>query len=414
MIAEWRTGAGSFNQLQILRLLRSQAGISRADLVSQTGLGKATVSNIIARLIADGVLFEGGPEPRTKGIGRRPVQLYLNNDFRLAIGVELTGFECVAVLTDLSSQPLQTFRRPTHATAVEAAVDTVAQAVSELSQGHDASKILGVGVGVAGLIDVDRRTVIQAVNLGWSGVPLADLLEARLGKPVQVVRRQHAGALGEFWYGAGRGKSTLLYVSLGVGIGMGLVLRGELHEGANGNAGEIGHLTIEPNGQRCNCGNFGCLEALAGTPAVAARARARLKEGAGSDPLLLRWTNGLVEAITAQMVFAAAQQGDGLALEVVNELAETVGIGLAGVINLFNPDMIVIGGAVNELGDVFLGPLRETVRRRALSTPVNAVEIVNSSLGHTAGAIGAATLVLDRFFSLSAANAYLPMKEGIP
>jgi predicted NBD/HSP70 family sugar kinase len=211
------------------------------------------------------------------------------------------------------------------------------------------------------------------------------------------VKRQNAGAVGEHWHGAGKGHDNLLYVSVNVGIGSGIILHGELYDGANGSAGEIGHATIVPDGYRCKCGNSGCLETVASTAAIAVRAREKVREC--SESLLLEWSKDTLQSITSSMVIKAADQGDPLAIEVVQEAACYLGIAIANTINLFNPSLVIIGGEMLKLGDLFLDPVREQVHRRAFSIPLAAVEVVPSSLRYQAAAIGAATLVIDRFFA---------------
>jgi N-acetylglucosamine repressor len=393
------TSIKEINQLRILNLLRLQPGISRSEIVRLTGLSKATVSTIITEFIADGLVYEDGAAMQIASAGRRPVKLRLNGQIRLAIGVELTGSECVAVLTDLYSDPLSVIRHPMSDTSVDRSLELIAQSVQQLLRGHEISRLLGVGVGVPGPVDAMRQHVIQAENIGWFDVPFGALLHERIGKPVTVVKRQNAGALGEHWYGVGKPYSSLLYISVGVGIGCGIIVDGKLYEGANGSAGEIGHITVVPDGYRCRCGNVGCLETVASCRAIAVRAREKTK--ACRATLLAKWTKGVLQSITSDMVIEAAVQGDALAVEVVREAASYLGIAVANVINLFNPSLVIVGGELLELGDLYLDPLNEAVQRRAFSIPLSAAKIVPSSLGHSAAAIGAATLIIDQSFTLA-------------
>lgn len=387
------------NQLRILNLLRLQPGISRAEIVNQTGLSKATVSTIVADLINDELVYEDGFGVQMASAGRRPVKLKLNGQIRLAIGIELTGSECVAALTDLYSDPLRVARYPMAESSVDTSINFIVQAVTELLEGYDPSRLLGVEVGVPGPVDDIRQRVVQAENIGWFDVPLGPLLTERLGKPVTVVKRQNAGAVGEYWHGIGKGRANLLYISVSVGIGCGIIVGGELYEGTNGSAGEIGHITIVPDGHRCRCGNFGCLETLTSSSAIAVRAREKAKEH--PESLLVEWSKGVLQSITSRTVIEAAGRGDPLAVEVIREAGNYLGIAIANVINLFNPSLVIIGGEMLELGDLFLDPVRESVQRRSFSIPLSAVEVVPSSLGHYAAAVGAAALVIDRFFTLA-------------
>jgi glucokinase-like ROK family protein len=393
------TSIKEINQFRVLNLLRLRPGISRTQIVSQTGLSKATVSTLVSELISEGIVCEDGIGVQFASAGRRPVKLKLNQQVHLAVGVELTGSECVATLTDLYSDPLNVVRCPMADSSVETSVDRIAQSVNQLLDEDDWARLLGVGIGVPGPVDADRQRVIQAENIGWFDVPLGPMLTERIGKPVTVVKRQNAGALGEYWHGIGKDQANLLYVSVGVGIGCGIIVGGKLFEGINGSAGEIGHITVVPDGYRCKCGNFGCLETLASSPAIAVRAREKAKEG--QETLLTDWTNGVLQSVTSHLVIKAANEGDALAIEVIQEAAGYLGIAIANAINLYNPSMVIVGGEMLELGDLFVDPLRDVIRRRSFSIPLAAVEIVPSSLGYRAAAIGAATLVIDEFFTLA-------------
>lgn len=385
------------HQRLVLKLLRSRPGISRSELMRRTGLSKATVSQIVSRLIEKNILREDGVAAQVDTVGRPPVRLSLNGEFRFAIGVELTGFDCVAALLDLYSTPLHIARLPLPDRSVETAVVTIERIVDELLTGCDRTRLLGIGVGVPGMVAVDQQTVVLAVNLGWFDVPLGALVRDRLQMDTIVVKRQAAGALGEYWHGIGRRKAVLMYVSIGSGIGSGILMHGRLFSGAIGSAGEIGHVTIVPDGPRCQCGNYGCLEAVASCPAMLARAKEKVKEAASSR--LHVDSRGVVEAITSEMLFAAAQAGDPVAVDVIQEAAGYVGLALADAVNMFNPAMIIVGGDVAALGEQFLTPVREVVRRRALSAPAGILTICSSTLGEQAASIGAGSLVIDRFFS---------------
>ncbi len=400
MILDQPVSIKEINQLRILNLLRLQPGISRAEIVKQTGLGKATVSTIVSEFIHDKMICEVGAGVQLSSAGRRPIRLELNEQIGLAVGVELTGSECVAVITDLYADPLRIVRHPMAESSVDTALDLITRSIHQLLDGYDAERLLGAGVGVPGPVDAERQRVLQAENIGWFDGALGPMLQERIGKPVMVVKRQNAGALGEYWHGIGKGQSNLLYISVGVGIGCGVIIRGQLYEGANGSAGEVGHITLVPDdGYRCRCGNLGCLETLASNAAIAVRAREMAK--AGRETLLVERSKGVLQSITSTMVFEAAAQGDALAVEIVREAAYYLGIAIANAINLYNPSMIVVGGDIVELGDLFWTPLRESVRRRSFSISMAAVEVVPGFLGYRAAAIGAATLVIDRFFTLA-------------
>ncbi len=243
----------------------------------------------------------------------------------------------------------------------------------------------GVGIGSPGPLDRKTGTVISTPNLGWRNFPLRDLVQNAVGLPATLDNDANAATYGEWWQGAGRNVNTLVGVTLGTGIGGGIVLNGELYHGAADAAAEIGHMTIDSTGRKCKCGNYGCLEAYASGPAIAARAVEGLESGIGS---MLPELAGDLQDITAETVFEAVVQGDPYATEVINDTAKFLGVGLANLINILNPEMLVIFGGVSRAGDHLFLPLRAEVRRRAFRVAEQACRIVPSELGGKAGVIG--------------------------
>ena len=247
---------------------------------------------------------------------------------------------------------------------------------------------LGIGVGAPGPLDREKGIVIVAPNLGWRDFPLRERIQSRLGLPVTLDNDANCATVGEWWLGAARGGRNVVGITIGTGIGGGLIINGELYHGASDVAGEIGHTTIDVNGRHCKCGNYGCLEAYASGPAIATRAReALVREDTAS--MLPSMVDGQLERITAELVYDAAKKGDGLANEIVRDTARYLGAGIATLLNVINPDTVVIAGGVTRAGEALLGPLRAEVRRRAFSPAVKACRIVPAELPGTAGVIGA-------------------------
>jgi len=306
---------------------------------------------------------------------------------------------------NLCGNPVETRQLVVPDLSIGTAVDLVDKVVRDFVERCPRDRVLGVGIGVPGPVDHSHSRVIQAVNLGWVDVPLAAMVEEKTNLPTTVLKRQNAGALGEYWYGVGKPRDAVLFVSVGIGIGSGIVIGGKLYQGVSGYSGEIGHMTVVPNGDRCNCGNYGCLETVASASALALRARQRIRDG--EDSLLLERTKGLLDTITPGMVLDAAKSGDHLASEVVTEAAVFLGIAIANAINLMNPSIVVLGGEILNESDLFIQPIRETVRRRACTPCSIGIEIVPARWGVLAAAVGAAALVIDGFF-MGAENAMLP------
>jgi glucokinase len=272
---------------------------------------------------------------------------------------------------------------------VDRIVGLIRDSMDEVVATHDGSldDFAGVGIGSPGPLDRSTGTVINTPNLGWRNFPLRDLIANAVGLPATLDNDANCATYGEWWLGAGRDVDTLVGLTLGTGIGGGIVLNGEIFHGASDAAGEIGHMTIEANGRKCKCGNYGCLEAYASGPAIALRAVEGLE--AGMESLLPALVDGRLEDITAATVYEAVVLGDPYANEVMRETAKLLGAGIANMINVLNPEMVVIAGGVTRAGEHLFGPLRAEVRRRAFRSAQEACEIVSAQLPGTAGVVGA-------------------------
>ncbi|MBI3084011.1 MAG: ROK family protein [Candidatus Omnitrophica bacterium] len=269
---------------------------------------------------------------------------------------------------------------------VSATVTSLARAV-----GIAPSQLRGVCVGAAGPVDAERGLVHFLVNVpGWREVPLAERLQRRLRCRCLVENDVNLFALGEWRFGAGQRARQLVCLTLGTGVGGGLLFDGELYRGASGAAGELGHMAIDPRGRRCGCGARGCLEAQVGTAAILSLGRRAIRRGAGPLRTLARQANG---RLTPALIAQAARQGDPAAREIWMEVGRSLGVGLANVINLLNPDRVVIGGGVSKAWGLFSPTLIETVRAQAMGISAGAARIVRARLGDRAGIVGAAVLV---------------------
>lgn len=260
-----------------------------------------------------------------------------------------------------------------------------------LSQhGGTEADFAGVGIGSPGPLDRVTGTVINTPNLGWRNFPLRDLVANGVGLPATLDNDANCATYGEWWLGAGRNVDTLVGLTLGTGIGGGIVLNGEIFHGVSDAAGEIGHMSIDSTGRKCKCGNYGCLEAYASGPAIALRAVEGLESGIES--LLPALVDGRLDEITAATVYEAVVLGDPFANEVMRETAKFLGAGVANIINILNPEMVVISGGVTRAGDHLFVPLRAEVRRRSFKVSQEACQIVPATLPGLAGVIGAAAV----------------------
>ena len=258
--------------------------------------------------------------------------------------------------------------------------------IAQIRQELPGAEILGVGVGAPGPLDTKSGVVLLTPNLGWVNLPLRQIIHDRLGLPASLDNDANCAVLGEWWVGAARGSRHAIGITIGTGIGGGIILDGRLYHGASDVAGEIGHTTIDIEGRRCKCGNYGCLEAYASGPDIALRAIEAIE--AGAETRLPSYVGGDMTRITAQTVYEAAHDGDELALEVVNDTAKFLGVGVANLLNIFNPEVVVICGGVTLAGDHLFVPLRREMARRAFKPAVAACRIVPGELVGQPGCTG--------------------------
>jgi glucokinase len=314
---------------------------------------------------------------------------------RLIAGVDLGGTNIVVgmvtedgrSLYGLQSQPTPVSDGPD---AVIARIATMVQDAVKASRAAVTGKVevLGVGIGAPGPLDTARGIVHLAPNLGWRNVPLRDRVSAATGYPAALDNDANCAVFGEWWRGAAQGARIVVGITIGTGVGGGIVIDGRLFHGASDAAGEIGHTTIDSTGRRCKCGNYGCLEAYASGPAIASRAVEGIESGQQSG--IGRLVHGDLTKVTAQTVYEAARDGDAFALEVVKDTARFLGTGVANLVNIINPEVVVVCGGVTLAGDHLFEPLRGEVKRRAFKPAADACRIVPGALTGTAGVYGAA------------------------
>ena len=303
-------------------------------------------------------------------------------------GTEAHGIRSIATQSDIGAEGV-----------VDRIISIIEGVIQDTIKETGASKddFLGIGMGAPGPLDREKGIVVVAPNLGWRNFPLRERVTSRLKLPVSIDNDANCATVGEWWLGAARGGVNVVGITIGTGIGGGLILDGKLYHGSSDVAGEIGHTTIDVNGRYCKCGNYGCLEAYASGPAIATRAReALIREDTAS--MLPAMVDGQLDKITAEIVYDAAKKGDGLANEIVRDTARYLGAGIATLLNVVNPDVVVIAGSVTRAGEALFAPLRTEVRRRAFSPAVEACRIVPAELPGTAGVVGAvATFKMDTY-----------------
>jgi len=320
-----------------------------------------------------------------------------NEERKLILGLDIGGTKIATALATAQGEIRARGYSPTLAQdGPEAVTNSILAAIDETmcSGKIESSQLLGIGLAVAGAIDSDSGRVIFSPNIpGWYEVSLGELIEQRFGVPTYLGNDANLAALGEWCFGVKKSVANLIYITVSTGIGGGIIANGKLYTGVCGTAGEIGHMSIDVNGPRCNCGNIGCWETLASGTALAGEAVRQISQGTRTS--IIDFADGDLSKIDARLVFLAAQQGDELAKELISRLGYYLGVGLVNLVNIFNPELILIGGGVAKMGDLLLQPAINIVRERAFSKSANAVEIKPALLGDDSGVLGAVAFVLE-------------------
>ena len=371
--------------------------IARARLTEISGLNKSTVGSLLAQLQAWGFVKETGLSSAHPG--RPGVILDLDPGAGRIIGVEIgVGFISI-IVTDWKAGVVWQRKVDTTDNAqaqvlsqAETLVQEAAQHVAE--SGH---RLFGIGLGVPGLVDRASGTLLFAPNLEWRDVSLRDPWQRRFGVPVVVENEANAAALGEHMLGVARQADNFVYISAGVGLGGGLMIDGKLYGGAGGFAGEIGHMTIEPNGPQCKCGNRGCWETLVGPTAILERARRAAAEGL--TPRLLTMSGGDPDVIRMEHILQAAAEGEAAVLDDLSEAGRYLGMGIANMVNAFNPSLVVLGGVLSLAGPYILPRAQQEVEARALSAARQGVTIVVSAFKFDACVMGSVSLIMREILS---------------
>lgn len=371
------------NSGHLLRQIWERKEVSRAELARATGMSPSTVSAIVAELEEAG-LVRFARAGRSTG-GRRPQLVAFRDEAFVLLGIELGASHVEVVALDFCGQILAHESQPNATqTDPQGSLDTI-EVLSRRCLGADPvrnRRLVGVGIAVPSPVDPARPGALSPLILpAWRGIDLRERIHEMFAVRAFVENDANSGAVAEQWWGAGRDGADLTYIKLGTGIGAGHIIQGELHRGAGGTAGEIGHFAIDPNGELCACGNRGCLTTLIGTPALFTRAR-KLGIDGDDDPLRV------------DHVIDAARAGELDAVRLFASVGEELGLAVAGMLNLLNPSTVVIGGDLARAGELLLGPLRTAVRGRALFSSIANTRIVGTELGSRAIAVGASTLAL--------------------
>ncbi|MCA0756103.1 ROK family protein [Paenibacillus sp. N4] len=363
----------------VLDAVLKHAPLSRAQISELTGLNKATVSSLVQDLIDNHFVLEIGPGQSSGG--RKPVMLLFNGKAGYAIGIDLGVNYIRGLLVDLEGGVAREYQQVLKRQDAGFAIEQLEQCIETLLRDAPESPygVVGIGIGVPGIVD-GSGTILFAPNLKWRNIELQKHLEERTGLPVTIDNEANAGAQGEQKYGAGRGIANQIYVSVGIGIGTGIILNKELYKGASGFSGELGHLSIEYNGKPCSCGNQGCWELYASEHALLSSA-----SPLGCESL--------------EDVLQAAAEGDEKIIGLIRSTGDFLGAGIANIVNVFNPNVVILGNRMSRLAQWLEPAIQEAVDRRALQYHRERMRILFAELGEQSAVRGAAYYAISSFFA---------------
>ena len=377
----------AINRSHVLNAIKTHGPIGRADIARQTGLSPATVTSISAKLISQNLVLEKSAGDSSGG--RPPILLVTNPKGGYVVGIKLTETHAVCALTDLEALVIAKSSMPLSGHDPAQVVDDLAQMVLRFIRGQKIAKkqLLGVGVGLAGIVDAEEGILRQSPIYGWDNVPLRAMLQSKLRIPVYIENDVNTLTLTERWFGHGQGVDHFLTVTVGRGIGLGIVANGQFYRGQTGGAGEFGHTTINPDGPLCACGKRGCLEAYVGDPGLIRAAQESFALGKLSSSV-----QNLDELLSL------AQTGDIAAIQIFDQAGRILGIGIANLINLFNPKKIIISGEGTREGDFLFVPMKESIQQNTMPGLFDPNTVQIAPWGDDAWARGAAGLVLREVF----------------
>ncbi len=311
------------------------------------------------------------------------------------LGIDLGGTKVLTAVADERGKILARKKIPTEPEkGQEHVIDNIIGSVLAVLEesGLDKSEIVRTGIGSPGPLNIEKGIIYLAPNLGWENVPISALLEERLGVPIKLENDANAAALGEKWFGAGQGIDNLLYITVSTGIGGGIIIDQKIYHGANAGAGEVGHMIIDPDGPRCGCGNRGCLEALASGTAIIRMAREAVKSG--QETILHSLSDGDVTKISGSLIAEAARMGDQVAEDIWEKAGDYLGLGVANLVNVFNPEMIIFGGGVMKAGAFIMKPMLRSLKKRAFKESYRSLKIKQAALGNDVGVKGAIAVAM--------------------
>ena len=384
------------NRSMVFDLIRRKGPISRAEIARTIGLSIPTVMKITEEFSHKQFVQDVG-KGESSG-GKRPELLELVPDSKYIIGVGVGRSKTNVLMMNLAGEVFIREIMETGGTAVpEVWISRLIQVIENVirESGLSRKQILGMGIGMPGILDEKSGKVLFSPDFKWENVDMLTPVRERFKMDITIENANRALAMGEYYFGAGVDSRNFLVVNLGHGIGSAIMREGEFYRGSSGSSGEIGHIILEKNGPKCNCGNLGCLEAIASGNAIARDAKIAVLEGNATK--IMELVNEDINRIEAKTVFEAARLGDRLAIQITERAMQYIGIGLANYINLLDPDLIILFGGLTNAGDIFLKKVKEVLRERQMKFAGRQVKLVISQMGENGTAVGSASLVLKKF-----------------
>lgn len=387
------------NTRNILNIIRKKGPISRSEIAELTELTPATISNITGELIDNNLIVEG--ESGDSSGGRKPIMLRIRCDYYRVVGIYLGSRKIKIIASDLMAN--SKYKKEIRYTKERVTPEEVKEIISKEVKGiidkykDKGKKVVGIGIGIHGLVDTEKGISVFAPNLYWKNVKIKEIFEKEFDIPVFVDNNTRTMGLGENWFGTGKNVSSFFCLNIEYGMGGSLFINDQAFRGASFGAGEIGHTTVDVNGEECSCGNRGCLETVASVKALLKHAFIGYEQN--KDSLIFQGKSvSSVQDIDSNDIFEAAKLGDSFAVSLIREIGEKIGIGIANIINMFNPELVIINGEIISTGDILLTPIVETVKKKGFGSSVNAAEIVLSKLGNVAYLKGAVVLATQHIF----------------
>lgn len=376
------------NKTLVLETILHEAPISRADISQKVGLNKGTVSSLVNELLEDQLIYESGPGQSSGG--RRPVILLFNDKAGFSIGIDLGVNYILGVLTDLKGNIIVEVNKKLTVRSYEVVIEILKSVISDLINATPQSHygIVGIGIGVPGLVN-NHGEILIAPNLGWKNMNLREEIENSFDIPVFIENEANAGAYGEKLYGVGKEKDNILYISAGIGIGVGIILNGELFYGMNGFSGEAGHMIVQVNGKDCSCGSSGCWELYASEKALLEEAKK------------LKLTGITEETLSIEQLIELANKGNEDIINLFHSIGMYLGVGINNIINIFNPEQVIIGNRLAMAKEWLEKSVEKFIKNHTMKYHQKDLSISFSKHTYYSAAIGVSAQMIDQFLNNS-------------